>query len=372
MRALPWLFLGGSLALSAAATQPPMLAGNSEHGAQLFQSEHCVECHSINGKGGKIAPDLGKLVDRNFTPALLASTMWNHAPLMWTTMEKHGVEKPRLTPQDAADLFAFFYSTRFFDQPGDAGRGKAVFASKHCGDCHGITASNAEGAPPVAKWESLGHPIVLVQQMWNHSASMKAAFARRKLAWPELNNQELSDLLVYLRNLPETRQLSTGFTFTEGEGGPAIFQSKGCANCHKGNLALENRLHNQTLTGIAVDMWNHAPLMKQPPPTLTADEMRSLLSYLWLRQFVATGGNPARGKQVFTQKHCVECHEAGRNGAPPLAGQARPLSEITIMSALWQHGPQMYERMRQNHIAWPRFNNAQQMSDLLAYVDSIQ
>ena len=54
------------------------------------------------------------------------------------------------------DRSAFFYSTRFFDKPGDAARGKQVFAAKHCGECHGITQSRAEAAPPVVKWESLG------------------------------------------------------------------------------------------------------------------------------------------------------------------------------------------------------------------------
>ncbi|MEI9971910.1 MAG: hypothetical protein WDO73_07530 [Ignavibacteriota bacterium] len=52
-----------------------------------------------------------------------------------------------------------------------------------------------------------------------------------------------------------------------------------------------------TLTDIAVDMWNHAPRMLQPPPTLSEDEMRSLLSYLWMRQFVYGGGDVAQGKR---------------------------------------------------------------------------
>ena len=37
---------------------------------------------------------------------------------------------------------------------------------------------------------------------------MKEAFAQRKLAWPTLTAQELTDMLVYLQNLPETRNLA--------------------------------------------------------------------------------------------------------------------------------------------------------------------
>lgn len=372
MRVFRLIMFSSAAAIAAFAAEAPLIPGDSERGARIFETEHCVQCHSINGKGGSAAPDLGKMVDRNFTPALLAATIWNHAPTMWAAMEKAGIETPRLSPHDASDLFAFFYSRRFFDAPGDAGRGKLTFGQKHCADCHGITTSIAEGAPPVANWEALGNPIAIVLQMWNHAARMREAFARRNIAWPELTTQNLTDMLVYFRNLPETRGQGAGFSFSAGQNGAEIFRAKGCVNCHTGQLALEKRLHNQTLTGIAVDMWNHAPRMAQPPPVLTQDEMSQLLSYLWLHQFVSRGGNVDRGKRIFEQKQCAACHAKGENGALRLAGQGRPLTEITIISALWQHGPEMYARMRQTNIPWPRFTNAQQMSDLIAYIDSIQ
>jgi mono/diheme cytochrome c family protein len=315
---------------------------------------------------------LGKPVDRGFTPALLAIKMWNHAPVMWAAMQGFGIEKPKLTPQDASDLFAFFYSSRYFDQPGDVARGQAAFAVRHCADCHGITESRGENAPPVAKWESLGHPIILVQQMWNHSAHMRTAFQKRKIAWQQLTTRELNDMLEYLRSLPETKRLATGFTNTAGDRGQGIFEAKMCVKCHTGSLALEYRLRDLTLTDIAVDMWNHAPKMAQPTPYLTQDDMQELLSYLWMRQFIHRGGDAARGKEVFAKKHCADCHMKGAHSAPQLPGQGRGYSEVTIMSALWRHGPTMLRRMRQAKIAWPRFEEAQQLSDLIAFLNSVQ
>src|SRR5258705_2938270 len=97
-----------SFAASAAAPQP--LAVDSQRGERLFQSEGCIQCHSIEGKGGKIAPDLGKRIDRDYTPASLASMMWNHAPAMWTAIEQQGIGRPSLSEQAAADLFAYFYA----------------------------------------------------------------------------------------------------------------------------------------------------------------------------------------------------------------------------------------------------------------------
>ena len=194
-------------ALAASSALAGIIPGDAKRGEQLFVSEQCIQCHSFKGAGGALAPDLARRVDRSFTPSVMASLMWNHAPDMWAAMKKQGIVKGTLSPEAASDLFAYFMSAHYFEKPGDAGRGKQVFAAKHCGDCHGITASNASGAPPVAKWESLADSIVLAQQMWNHGGRMREAFAQRKLSWMALTAQELTDILVYLQNLPETRNL---------------------------------------------------------------------------------------------------------------------------------------------------------------------
>ena len=358
--------------LAAQAAVLPVIPGDSLRGAKLFESEQCIKCHAVNGRGGKVGLDLSRVVHRNYTPAHFTSSMWNHAPTMWGAMEASKIATPRLTPQGAADLFAFFYSARFFDKPGTGASGKALFESKQCATCHGITDSKAEGATPVAKWESLADPILLVQQMWNHSFRMRQAFARRNLKWQVLTGDELTDILVYLRDLPETNQQEGHFSNTSGVGGEKLFEAKGCVNCHKGNLALENRLKNMSLTDIAVDMWNHAPRMLQTPPTLTQDEMRELLSYLWMRQLVYPGGSIETGAKVFKDQKCSVCHAGGQFGARQLPGQASKYSEVTIISALWRHGPQMLRRMKTAGIAWPRFKSPQEVADLIAYLNSVQ
>ena len=357
---------------SARTAELPVIPGDSARGARLFESQQCVHCHAVNGTGGKVGIDLGRSVSRNYTPAQLASTMWNHGPVMWGAMDASGIPTPRLTPGDAADLFAFFYSARFFDSPGDAALGQQIFASRKCGVCHGIEDSRAEGAPPVTHWESLSDPVVLVRQMWDHSYRMHQSFARRGIEWQALTTGELDDILAYLRSLPQTRELASRFSNTSGAGGHRVFQSKGCAHCHTGALALEGRLHNMTLTDIAVDMWNHAPRMMQPPPELSEEEMRSLLSYLWMRQFVYPGGSVAEGRKIFRERSCADCHAGGKHGAPQLSGQARQYSEVSIISALWRHGPAMLRRMKAAGIAWPIFRNAQEVADLIAYLNSVQ
>jgi mono/diheme cytochrome c family protein len=355
--------LGSIIAIQAAT-----VAADSERGEQLFGSLSCIQCHSINGKGGKVAVDLGRRIDRNFTPVALAGTMWNHAPTMWAAMRDRQIGAGVLDEQAAADLFAYFYSVRFFDKPGDAGRGKGLFSSKHCADCHGLETAKIPAAKPVSQWESLGHPIILASAMWNHGASMREEFDKRNLRRPELTTQDLSDILVYLRNLPATRNSTVQFATSSGANGKELFESKGCVKCHVGNLTLEPRLKGKTLTDIAVDMWNHQPKMATVPATLDAPEMRELVSYLWAQQFFAESGNAGSGKRVFVAKHCASCHGDASSGAPKLSGTGRSFSAVTIVSALWRHGPRMLEQMTAKRLPWPRFEG-HEMSDLIAYLN---
>jgi mono/diheme cytochrome c family protein len=363
------LYVAAALAVSGALAAS-LPSGDARQGERIFKSQRCVDCHSVNGSGGKSAPDLAASLDRDLTPAGMASLMWNHAPAMWSAMSKANIARSAMTPEQSADLFAYFVSTRYFEKPGDAGRGKAAFAAKHCAECHSAAAAGSAGAPPVAKWESLSDPIVLAQQMWNHGSKMRQAYAAKKLSWSGLTAQELTDILVYLRNLPEAKALVKEFQFTSSAGGEQLFASKGCAGCHTGANALEAKLRNQTLTQISVAMWNHQPNMKTAPAALTADEMRQILSHVWARQYFLGGGDASRGKSVFAEKSCGSCHDAAGKGAPKLGKGKDAYSAVSMVASLWQHGPRMLDLVQQSKMAWPQFTS-RQMADLIAYLNTL-
>ena len=138
----------------AASTIP----GNADRGAEVFREKQCIGCHAVNGDSGTSAPDLTKSAGGRFTPTILARAIWNHGPKMWATMEKAGLEKSSLNQQDAADLFAYLYRFRHFEDPGDADQGRQAFDAKGCIACH---SQGTAGAPPVMEWESLNNPIQL-------------------------------------------------------------------------------------------------------------------------------------------------------------------------------------------------------------------
>ena len=108
-----------------------------------------------------------------------------------------------------------------------------------------------------------------------------------------------------------------------------------CVQCHN---AQEIKTADLTLTGVAASMWNHASFLHTEPPRLDVDEMREVLSYAWARQFFEASGDAGRGRRVFAAKRCGECH-SGAGPGPALSAKAGTYNGITMMSALWRHGP---------------------------------
>ena len=360
--------------LLAASLHAAAVSADSARGRQVFEAQGCIQCHALNGIGPKTGPDLGRIADRGFTPAAMAATMWNHAPAMWDEMAVKGVVPPAMDEQQAADLFAFFYSLRFFEQPGDAARGKSLFVSRKCADCHGIDEPILPGAKPVAEWTVAADPLELVETMWNHSSAMRDEMAHRNINLPQLSGQELADLLVYTRHAARTTfPPAPVFQSTPAEEGQALFKSKRCIVCH-GRLLhfLSTGVRNETLTDIAADMWNHGLDRTLRNTQFAPGEMRRIAEYIWRSRTLEGADEAGRGARVFAAKKCGVCHDDSASGAPPLrrlTANSNYFSGAGMVSVLTLHGPGMREKMREKHVAWPRFS-AGEMSGLIAYLNT--
>ncbi len=364
-----WLCAFGASAVLwlSAATTLPLLVGDAARGQALFRSQGCVTCHSLNGKDDQTARDLGALGGRGYSPAGMAALMWNHAPRMWAAMSRPGVSRPALSEQQAADLFAYSYAARYFDLPGDAGRGRGVFTAKRCAECHAGPAPGPGGARPVATWPSPSDPIALAQQLWNHSAQMQPVMAQKGIPYPELTARDLSDLLAYFGRLRLAKAQPAAPGARDAETGERLFTEKGCAGCHSGGGDFRTRRTRFSLTDFAAALWNHARQMPSRRVSLSYQEMRRIVGYLATLQFFEERGNPDRGQQVFLARKCGACHLDEASGAPDLAQKAGSMSSYGMVAALWKHGPAVLAQMRQKSIRWPRFN-ATEMADLTAYL----
>ncbi len=342
--------------LSLCAASVPL--GDSARGAELFKSQKCVVCHSVNGQGGKSGPDLGKTAGRGVTPAAMAALMWSHAPQMWEAMERASMKPQKLTTQQAADLYAYFYSARFFEQKGDAARGKKLFAEKGCAGCH---QGAGGGAPDVSQWPAIADPIELARQMWNHSPQMKGAITAKKAALPKLTAEEMNDITVYLQSLPTASQASPKYVPASAATGEELFKVKGCAGCHAGAKQL-GKSGPKSNAELAAALWNH-PGKAPKNSELRPEEMTRLVGYLWTLQFANEGGNAEAGAKAFESKGCKSCHTSGM----PKLAHGEGDNSFGMVAVLWSHGPEMLKQIRGKSLKWPAFGGSD-IADLLAYM----
>ena len=80
--------------------------GNRQRGQRLVESNGCLRCHSIFGKGGELAPDLARS-NVVSTQAGQLSAMWNDGRQMENVARLQGIELPTLTGQQLADITRF-------------------------------------------------------------------------------------------------------------------------------------------------------------------------------------------------------------------------------------------------------------------------
>ncbi len=363
------LALLGVITLQGATRSLP--TGDARRGRELFRSRQCITCHSVNGEGGTLAPDLARAVGRGFSPYQLAALLWNHIPQMSSALKSKGIPFPELSDQDGADLFVYFYSARFFEASGDAGRGSDLFRSKRCASCHGISQPLEGGAPPVASWQALDNPVVLAQRMWNHSSVMRRAMDKQGISYPRLSSTELTDILVYLRQ--QTKRTGPWGDFAPGsaDAGRALVASKRCTSCHRGPRAFEDQPTRYTLTDLSVSMWNHPPVASTDARAFTAEEMRDIIGYVMAAQFLQEKGDFAQGAKVFEKRQCARCHDNPASGAPPREQMAGRMSSFGIIAAVSRHGPAMLERMQRAGYSWPHLTDFE-MADLATYLHGLE
>ncbi len=361
--------------------------GDPKAGMQTFFEKGCARCHSVLGEGGRSAPDLARAPAGHLSSSEILASMWNHAPAMWEKMRLERVVPPQFSEAEMANLFAFLYSVRSLDEPGDPERGRQLLQEKRCLECHAVSGQGGHLGPDLKDWATYRNPVSWIQTMWNHAPGMQSMLAARGWAWPQFRDNDIPDLIAYVRTLVPNPKGHVYLRTADPEAGRRVFQQKGCLHCHAMRGAgagrapdLGTRAFPRTLGQFAGLMWNHAPTMRarmqaqsMPNPVFSNKEMADLIAYLFAQRYFEAAGNAQRGRRVYAEKGCGNCHTVGAGGgkAPDLARSRTNSAPSSIATALWNHGPFMLQLMREQEVSWPRFQPGE-IVDLLEFLGRTQ
>jgi mono/diheme cytochrome c family protein len=357
-------------------------------GERLFNDKGCVRCHAVNGVGGTIGPDLGRLA-RPRTFFDLSAALWNHAPKMAARMRQLGVVRPPLTAGEAGDIAAYLFTLTYFDRAGRPAVGKRLFSEKGCITCHSVGGAGGSVGPHLGEMKMYGSPIALAASMWNHAPQMAAAMEARKIPRPTFKGSELLDLIAYI-NAASPKPARGQIYVLPGRAldGRRVFYEKRCVVCHQprdkaedGPPDLAERQAQGSLVDFAAAMWNKAPLMTQAMqsrldsiPRLRPDEFADLVAYLYSVRYFKQAGDPRRGVITAVNKGCLDCHALyGERGkvASDLTTVAGLDTPAGVLAGLWRHSLIDDPRPLQDRRPWPIFSG-EEMADLVAYLRSLK
>ncbi len=155
---------------------PVQLAlGDPEKGKAIFSMKGCVSCHSRM----PASREAGLL--HSFTE--LTAVFWNHAPMMTSLPAS-------LNRDEIADVVAYLWKARYFEDSGNVVRGRGVFERKRCINCHNEAKSVAK--PSAA---------AMLVAAWKHAPGALKQAREKGIAWARFEGAEMSDLLAYLSSL---------------------------------------------------------------------------------------------------------------------------------------------------------------------------
>jgi mono/diheme cytochrome c family protein len=392
MRMTPWwAVLAVALVLSGLGTawaQPVFTASQDPlAGAQVFGAKGCAKCHSVNGVGGKVGPDLAK-IPRPRTFYDLAADMWNHLQKMSGRMQEMGITRPRLDAREAADLVGFLFTLNYFDTPGNAEAGKKLFTEKKCVLCHTYQGMGGVVGPSLEHLGQFRSPIYVAAAMWNHGPQMAEKMKEKGIERPTFTGNELRDLIAYL--VPATAGSQEGPVYAlpgRPEVGRQLFAEKRCVECHavggvggKVGPDLVERGVRQSPIEFATTIWNKEPKMAEAMkargialPQLTPAEMADIVAYLYSVRYFGAAGNVQNGWTVATRKGCLTCHAVRGERGKPASDVAKWKgldSPAAVLAALWNHAVVTPPSIGGQKAEWPLFK-PQEMADLIALLQSL-
>ncbi len=328
------------------------LAGDVERGKAVYAARKCSICHTLEGKGGRVAGPLDDVGKRWTAEKMIAFLT---AP---SSVNKRSAMPPtRASADEMQDLAAYMLSLGGAAPKGTAQEpsiawGQQLFASKHCFHCHRVAGKGGRLGP------ALDDATVVKRSrefLTEHFKNPATATPRYAMPFIEVSEPEKQSLLYFMESLkpggaapvialPSPAEVTGGPTVAEGE---ALYHAAACYNCHAiGGVG--------THAGPALDDFGvsgrkpewlvqhfQAPDQVAPGTTMpvvqgTERQIQSLSLYM---MSLKAAMKPSRelGQKVYAQQNCGYCHaDAGKGGrsGPSLVTLKEPRTDAWVLQHL--------------------------------------
>ncbi len=359
-----------------------------ELGSTRFKEARCISCHAINGKGGYVATDLGKIASK-------ASEQWLYNYIKNPKKFSPDVLMPkyRFTEEELIGVVAYIES-EFVDydleappphtpDPDYYEKGIAVFRKYNCSGCHTLgTLSKAEEMAPdlthigdkklyEIEFGKSGIEQTLPSYLYTKLKSPRIFLSNLKMPDFGFTDEEARAITVALLGNTDEKiprefivQPAPKSTFSpQGDFGRLV-NELACLGCHKmegkgrlvaTDLSLEaSQAQQKWIEGYFKVPYSLRPILTERMPNLflSESEIKTLTGYMEEvfiadsldRTIPADAATVAVGKGLYYERYgCQACHQIGSKGGyvgPPLDKLSARLKPGWVFH--WLKSPQTY------------------------------
>ncbi len=376
---------------------PAVLASGSEAqktklielGSTRFKEARCISCHAINGKGGYVATDLGKVASK-----VSAEWLYNYLKTPRRFMPDVRMPRYRFTEEELRGVVAYMES-EFVDfdlektpphtpDPNANEKGLAFFKKYNCSGCHvlGEYAKAEEMAPELTaigdkKFYEIDFGKSAIEQTlpsYLDAKLMNPRIFSQSMKMPkfEFSVEEARAITVALlgntkERMPEefiVRPQPKRRYAPQGEFGKLV-NDLACMGCHTidgtgrlvaTDLSLEaSQAQRKWIEGYFKVPYSLRPILTERMPKLflSDNEIGTIVDYME-RVFIAdsleidipmTDASIAKGKALYNERYgCQGCHQIATKGGyvgPPLDKLGKRLKPGWVFH--WLKNPQAYK-----------------------------
>lgn len=364
-----------------------------ENGGRIFREARCISCHTVEGKGGAIAEEIGSS-GTLYTPRWLWQYLSNPKRLLpGVPMPRYGLPSDQLldlTTYLLSELQDWDFDSAAYKVPeprhGYFERGEVLWTTYNCAGCHSLKGAPTEGekGPSLAKIGvkpsynlEMGVrndlpqdlPVYLLAKLQNP----RSFFENLRMPQYDFNPEEADAIVTALLAFGDEENLPDEWLVIRDD--PAkpklngaigrLFDRYNCLTCHSLNgyggtmapelSALGSQLAPDWIRKYLLLPYSRRPILTERMPNLfipitDADTLREYIQLILVSDELDSittpeRGNPVlieRGKALFHEKFaCRACHQVDGKGGyvgPPLDGAGERLQPGWLKA--WLADPQ--------------------------------